>query len=48
MTSDHSEGHSLFALVCIIPHSFHPILSVPCCICISQSETMVLLGHNFL
>ena len=47
MKSDDIEGHSAFALVCIIPYTVDPILPTSSCICTTQSDSMVLSGHNF-
>jgi len=42
------EGHSSFATVPVIPYTLHPILPASSCICISQSDSMVLSGYNFV
>jgi hypothetical protein len=47
MISDHKEGHSSFAPVRIIPYTLRPIPPASSCICITQSHSMVLSGHNF-
>jgi len=47
MKSDHREGHSSFAQVRIIPYTLCPIIPASSCICITQSDSMLLSGHNF-
>jgi len=47
MKSDHIEGHSLFALVRIIKYTLRPILPESSCICMSQSDSMILSGKFF-
>jgi len=48
MKSDQIDSHSLFAPVRIIPYTLHPILPASSCICISQSDSRVPSGYNFL
>jgi len=47
MKSDHIEGHSTLAPVRTIPYTLRRILPASSCICISQSDSMVLSGDNF-
>jgi len=48
MKSDHIDGHSSLAQSRIIPYMLCPILSLSSCIYILQSDSMVLLGYNFV
>jgi hypothetical protein len=48
MKSDEIDGHSSSAPVRIIPYTLHPIHPASSCICISQSDCMVLSEYNFV
>ena len=47
MISDDIEGHSSFARVHIIPCTLRPIFPASSCICMTQSDSMVLSGYHF-
>jgi hypothetical protein len=49
MKSDHIEGYSSFALVCIIPYTFHPMLPASSCICIVGTDlSAVIMGAGLV